>query len=246
MTCAVATDLGRRDNNEDRAFASGRIAVIADGVGGAAAGEVASRLAVDRIIELDKRRLTDSLENEFQAALTSANQTIALVVDHVPDKAGMGTTLTAVALSNEGEYLVANVGDSRTYLYRDNVLRQLTRDDSLIQALIDYGELTEEEARDHPARAIVTAVLDGTDRTAPTIRRLPAAIGDRLLLCSDGLSDAIADERIEQTLTIEDRDGCARELIDQALAAGARDNITVIVADVKFGEDPDVGWLPAL
>lgn len=243
---AVRTDLGRRVNNEDRAFASERLAVVADGVGGAAAGEVASRLAVERMIELDKRRLLAPLEDELRDAVAGANQAIGFTVDCRPDHAGMATTITTVALTNDGEYLVLNVGDSRTYLRRDGELRQLTRDDSLVQALVDYGELTPEEARGHPQRSVVTAVLGGQARLALEVLRLAGRAGDRLLLCSDGVSDAIDDAEISRTLEIADRDRCAQELIDRALAAGGRDNITAVVADVVEHDGSAAGWLQAL
>jgi protein phosphatase len=156
----------------------------------------------------------------------------------------MSTTLTAVALTNEGEYLVVNVGDSRTYLFRDGALDQLTRDDSLVQALIERGAITASEARGHPSRSVVLAALDGTPLPEPEVRAVPARVGDRLLLCSDGLSDAVEDEVIAEALRISSNQETARRLVKLALEAGGRDNISVIVADVVERQDRDAAWLP--
>jgi PPM family protein phosphatase len=164
MKTAISSEVGLRENNEDAAFASPRLVAVADGVGGAAAGELASQLAIQKMVSLDKRRLVDSLERELAAAVADANDVIAFAGDYDSRHVGMGTTLTAVALHNDGEYLVANVGDSRTYLYRDGQLRRLTRDDSLVQELIDRGALTEQDARRHPQRSVVLQALDGLKR----------------------------------------------------------------------------------
>src|ERR1700742_3595311 len=153
MHSTVLSERGRRENNEDAAFASPRLVAVADGVGGAAAGEVASRLAIVKMIGLDKRPLLHPLEQELGDAVDDANAVIAFASVCDPLLAGMGTTLTVVALSNEGAYLVANVGDSRTYLLRGSDLERLTRDDSLVQELIDHGALSEADARlDPPLR----------------------------------------------------------------------------------------------
>src|SRR5581483_133996 len=134
---------GMRENNEDSAFVSPRLLAVADGVGGAAAGEIASRLAIGKMVSLGNRRIEYPLERELSDAVADANAVIGFAIFHDPRCAGMGTTLTAVALSNDGQYLVANVGDSRTYLLRDGRLRRLTRDQTLVQSLIDRGALSE-------------------------------------------------------------------------------------------------------
>jgi protein phosphatase len=240
--------VGRRANNEDAVFVSSRLLAVADGVGGSAAGEVASRLVIDALAHLDKRRLTGSLEEELQQAVGAGNDGVAFVASCRPELSGMGTTLTAVALSEDGDYLVANVGDSRTYLYRDGVLRRLTRDASLVQSLIDAGVLTEDQARDHPQRSVVLEALDGTPRTAVVIARESAHAGDRLLLCSDGLTDAVTDESIAAMLAQRDAEAVAEQLVDQALQAGSRDNVSVVVADVEPRRDGSTGWsgVPAM
>lgn len=246
MRCAVRTDVGRRANNEDSVFATARLAAVADGVGGAAAGEVASRSAINLMTALDSRRLTMSLEEELRDAVLTANQTLGFLISCRPQLAGMGTTLTAVALSNEGQYLVANVGDSRIYLLRDRVLRQLTRDQSLVQALIDSGAIAPDEARNHPQRSVVLEALDGQTRAAPQVSSWAARPGDRLLLCSDGLSDMVPDSEIATLLQETSRDVAAGWLVAAALRAGGQDNVSVIVADVVAADDPLTGWLDVL
>jgi PPM family protein phosphatase len=168
---------------------------------------------------------------------------IELACVHDPRVAGMATTLTAVALSNDGGYLVANVGDSRTYVFRDGQLRRLTRDQSLVQALIDRGAITEHDARRHPQRSVVLEALDGVPRTLPPVEHHDARAGDRLLLCSDGLSDYVADEQIAEAMAEPEADAVARELTRRALEGGGRDNITVVIADVVERLGPDEGWL---
>jgi protein phosphatase len=170
MLTAVCSDVGLRENNEDAAFASPRLVAVADGVGGAAAGEVASALAILKMMGLDKRRLVDPLDRELMAAVRDANDVIAFVVACDARHLGMGTTLTTVALDNDGSYVVANVGDSRCYLFRDGQLRRLTRDDSLVQELIDRGALSEHDARRHPRRSVVLKALDGEEQPAPRVQ----------------------------------------------------------------------------
>ena len=246
MQPTVLSEVGRRENNEDSAFASPRLVAVADGVGGAAAGEVASRLAIEKMIGLDKRRLVRPLEQELGDAVADANAVIAFATFYDPRHAGMGTTLTAVALSNDGAYLVANVGDSRTYLLRDAQLRRLTRDDSLVQELIDRGALSENEARRHPQRSVVLETLDGVERPLPALRAVRARAGDRLLLCSDGVTDYLADAEVAELLRIDDATAAVHRLVNSALDRGSRDNITAVIADVVSGRQPRDGWLDSL
>jgi PPM family protein phosphatase len=243
MQPAVVTEVGPRENNEDAVFASPRPAAVADGVGGAIAGEVASRLAIHKIISLDKRRLEHPLQQELTAAVADANAVIEFMISYDPQLTGMGTTLTAVALSNEGNYLVANVGDSRTYLYRDDRLRRLTRDQTLVQMLIDRGALTEEDARRHPQRSVVLEALDGIERRLPTLHRVQARHGDRLLLCSDGVTDYVSEREIEEALLIQDAGIVVRRIARLALDHEGRDNVTAVVADVVERTSPRDGWL---
>jgi serine/threonine protein phosphatase PrpC len=241
LQCEARTDVGRRANNEDAVFASARLAAVADGVGGAVAGEVASQTLIYALMHVDKCRLQGRLEDALAAGIAQGNATIGFIAGCRPAMAGMSTTVTAVALGDDG-CVVANLGDSRTYLLRDGALTQLTHDDSWVQLMIDSGELTPEEARDHPRRSLVLAALDGEPDRDPALTTFDARPGDRLLLCSDGLSDVVDDAALEATLRIASRAECAAHLIDLALAAGGRDNISAVVADVARRDDPTTAW----
>jgi protein phosphatase len=237
LSCSVRTDAGPvRPHNEDAAFATPRLAAVADGVGGHAAGEVASRTVIGALASLEKAWVDGPLDAALARAIAEGNERIAFVAECRPDSAGMSTTLTAVALHRD--FVVANIGDSRTYLLRDGRLRQLTRDDSYVQQLLDAGIVAPQAARSHPRRNIVTAALDGAPGRMPAIVRVPARAGDRLLLCSDGLSDVVEPERIAELLAEPDRARAADALVRAALQNGARDNVTVVVADaVPVGAD---------
>jgi protein phosphatase len=180
LECAARNDIGRRANNEDAIYTSSRLAAVADGVGGAAAGEVASQRIVNSLAHFDTSRLEIPLDAALENAIVFANESIGFMASARPQMEGMSTTLTAVALSNDGTYVVANIGDSRTYLLRAGELTQLSRDDSLVQDLIDAGHLTPEQARRHPARNVVMHALDGDPERRPSTQLLPAVFGDRL------------------------------------------------------------------
>jgi protein phosphatase len=246
LRTAVRTSAGRRPNNEDAAYASPRLVAIADGVGGAAAGEVASGLAMLKMMSLDKRRLLAPLQVELEDAVADANAAIAFVTFYDPAHTGMATTLTALALSDDGAYLVANVGDSRAYLLRAGVLRRLTRDDSLVQEWIDRGALSEEQARHHPQRNVVLQALDGVERPLPRPRAIPGRADDRLLLCSDGVTDYLTDAEIADILSIHDADAAVDQLVAAALDRGSRDNVTAVIADVVAHAGSADGWLKAV
>jgi len=243
LACAVRTDVGPvRGNNEDAVFASPRLAAVADGVGGQAAGEVASRAAIDALVHLDKTRLDRPLEDALAEAVATGNERIGFIAGCRPQTAGMSTTITAVALGEDG-YVLANVGDSRAYLLRDGELARLTRDDSYVQMLLDNGAIEPDEARRHPQRSLVLEALDGDpERGAPVVTTAPARAGDRLLLCSDGLSDYVDDEAIAAVLRDGAREEVAERLVATALRAGARDNVSVVVADVEPRRDPRTAW----
>ena len=242
FAAAVRTDVGPvRTNNEDAAFASPRLVAVADGVGGAAAGEVASRAAIDALIHLDKCRLAGAVEDALAGAVVEANERIGFIAACRPATTGMSTTVTAAALGDDG-YALVNVGDSRTYLLRDGRLTRLSRDDTWVQLMIDRGELSIAAARGHPQRSLVLEALDGVRDVAPPIRTVPARGGDRLLLCSDGLSDLVDDATIEQVLHTTEREACAETLVALALRAGGRDNVSVVVADVVPRDDPADAW----
>src|SRR5690349_2485831 len=161
LEAASRSETGRRSNNEDAVFSSPRIAAVADGVGGHAAGEVASQWAIEALNQLAKRRLNAPLEMEIAEAVAWGNQTIGFIAECRPELAGMSTTLTAIGLGDDDTFVIANIGDSRTYLLRDGALSQLTRDDSFVQELVERGHITAEQARTHPSRSLVLKALDG-------------------------------------------------------------------------------------
>jgi len=242
LATAARTDAGRvRSHNEDALFASPRLVAVADGVGGHAAGEVASAVAISALASLEKRRLREPLPEALDAAVREGNATIAFVAGARPATRGMGTTLCAVAL-HAGTLVVAGIGDSRAYLLRDGELRQLTRDDSLVQRLVDDGLLDAAAARMHPRRSVVTAALDGEPGRAPAVNSLDARAGDRLLVCSDGLSDLVEDAALAEVLAALPREHAADRLVELALEAGGRDNVSVVVADVVDAGHDAPAW----
>jgi serine/threonine protein phosphatase PrpC len=234
LRAVAASDVGLvRGNNEDAVYVGRRLLVVADGMGGLPAGEVASDILVRTLADVDIAADPGNPLQDLCDAVALANERIdSAVAEDAAERTGMGTTVTAVLLAGERLALL-NVGDSRCYRSRDGQLTQLTRDDTYVQVLVDQGMLSAAEARRHPQRALVTQAVQGGDLT-PVGRVMAPRIGDRLLLCSDGLSDYVDDEVIAVTLrAYPDRMLCATELIARTLEAGAPDNVTVIVADVE-------------
>lgn len=230
LAFAARSDTGPvRDHNEDAVFASSRLVAIADGVGGEAAGEVASRVAIEALAQVEKSHLDAPLAQALAGAVAQGNDTIAFIAQTRPATAGMATTVTAVALDDG--WTVVSIGDSRAYLLRDGALERLTRDDSFVQELVDAGVVGEDEARDHPQRNVVVGVLDGDPRRRPRVGHRDAQAGDRVLVCSDGLSDVVADEALASALAVADREAAADALLGLALDGGARDNVSLVVAD---------------
>jgi serine/threonine protein phosphatase PrpC len=237
MRVAAISDVGRvRKNNEDSGYAGEHLVVIADGVGGAAAGELASTVAVQTIRRIDTAPESDLLEI-LAGAVHRANDRLGELVEDDPAVEGMGTTLTAALFDGERIGL-AHIGDSRAYLYRDDELQQLTTDHTWVQSMVDEGEITAEEARTHAHRNVILKVLQGrtTDEPDLSVHRLQA--GDRLLLCSDGLSDYVDIERIERVMGLTTVEQIAGELVQLALDAGAPDNVSVVVAEI-IADKPD-------
>ena len=228
---AVRSDLGLvRNNNEDSVYAGPRLLAIADGMGGHAAGEVASKIVIGTLEPLDEDRRMDDLMRSLRDAVVEANHRIADAVQQKGELEGMGTTLTALRFLGSQVGLV-HVGDSRAYLMRGSQLTQITHDDTYVQYLVDSGKLTPDEAKDHPRKSVILRALLGTD-VEPDVSIREARPGDRYLLCSDGLSDVVSAETIADTLHIEDPQECADRLVELALRGGGPDNVTVIVADV--------------
>lgn len=241
LRAVCATDIGLgRSNNEDCAFAGKRLAAVADGMGGMPAGEFASDIAIKALAPLEHSADGPDPVARLREAVETANRQIRAKTDAEAVNDGMGTTVTAILLSigsgGEARIGVLNVGDSRCYLLRDGVLTQVTRDDTFVQSLVDEGVLSAQDARTHPRRSVVTQALQGLPYTA-TGDLLAPRVGDRLLLCSDGLSDVVEDADIATELTENaDPSACAQRLIQQALKAGGPDNITVVIADVVAGD----------
>ncbi|MFT3716487.1 MAG: protein phosphatase 2C domain-containing protein [Gordonia sp. (in: high G+C Gram-positive bacteria)] len=233
-----------RSNNEDSVYAGARLLALADGMGGHAAGEVASQLVIESLRTLDDDEPGGDLLKALDDATHQGNAAIAAQVERNPELDGMGTTLTAMLFAGSRMGL-CHVGDSRGYLMRDGELAQITRDDTFVQSLVDEGRITAEQAHSHPQRSLIMKALTGQE-VEPTLTMREARAGDRYLLCSDGLSDVVSEETIAETLsTVQDEADCADRLIELALRSGAPDNVTVIVADVvdtEFGESrPIVG-----
>ncbi|GFG73746.1 PP2C family protein-serine/threonine phosphatase [Mycobacterium botniense] len=228
---AARSDRGLvRANNEDSVYAGGRLLALADGMGGHAAGEVASQLVIAALAPLDEDDPGGDLLGKLDAAVRAGNAAIAAHVEMEPDLEGMGTTLTAILFDGSRIGLV-HIGDSRAYLLRDGELTQITKDDTFVQTLVDEGRITSEEAHSHPQRSLIMRALTGHE-VEPTLTMREARAGDRYLLCSDGLSDPVSDETILEALQIPDVAECADRLIELALRGGGPDNVTVIVADV--------------
>ncbi|GGM46069.1 hypothetical protein GCM10012275_16330 [Longimycelium tulufanense] len=223
-----------RSVNEDSVFASPRLLAVADGMGGHIAGEVASRAVITELAKLDEADPGPDLLDQLRDAVLAGNAAIADLMRTEPDLQGMGTTLTAMVFTGTG-FGVVNVGDSRIYALGDGTLQQVTRDDSVVQSLVDEGHITPEEARTHPHRSLVLRAMVGQPDLEPTLSELPARAGERYLLCSDGLTDLLPDEVLAELLAVADLAECADGLIERALDEGGTDNVTVIVADVVEG-----------
>ncbi len=230
---AVRSDVGLlREGNEDSAYAGPRLLAIADGMGGHAAGEVASAVAISALAGLDQVPPGGDLLDPLAAAVAAANATLHEMSAADPAVEGMGTTLTAMLWQN-AHVALCHIGDSRAYLLRDGDFFQITRDHTLVQSLVDDGRLTPEAAATHPQRSLLLRALDGRTEAEPDLSVREVRAGDRYLLCSDGLSDVVTEQTLHRTLvTITDPDDAVTQLIELAIRSGGPDNITCIVADV--------------
>jgi serine/threonine protein phosphatase PrpC len=232
---AAVSHVGKiRANNQDSGYAGTQLFVVADGMGGHAGGDVASAIALKRIIEADRVFASaDDAQFALQSSLTAANTMLAETVFEHPELTGMGTTVSAILRSGD-KIAIAHIGDSRIYLLRDGQLKQITADHTFVQRLVDSGRITPEEAAVHPRRSVLMRVLGDVD-AAPEIDTTVYDLkpGDRWLLCSDGLSSYVSDDRIEAVLKANPgaRDAGDR-LVKESLDQGAPDNVTVVVVDV--------------
>ena len=228
---AARSDRGLiRGTNQDSVYAGPRLLAVADGMGGHAAGDVASKVVIAALEHLDDDAPSGDLLQALRQAVFDGSEHLREVIRESPQLEGMGTTLTAVLFAG-GRLGLCHVGDSRAYLLRDGVLSQITHDDTFVQTLIDDGRITEEEANSHPQRSLLLRALNGQD-VEPDLSMRDARAGDRYLLCSDGLSGVVSHETIAQAMQTPDPQACADRLIELALRSGGPDNITCIVADV--------------
>jgi protein phosphatase len=233
---AGVSDVGRvRPHNEDSGFVGPYVVLVADGVGGAAAGEIASATAAYSASAVALGRLGQTPELVLAEAYAAAAEGVRTGVQRDLDRLGMATTLTMLVTDGRSVAL-GHVGDSRGYSFRDGVLRQITKDHTYVQHLVDTGKLDPEARAAHPWRNVVLRSVDGDPQGGGLdVVRLDVAVGDRLLLASDGLTDLVSDEVIAEVLAAEESDEAVVTLTHLALAAGGRDNITVAIADLIEG-----------
>jgi serine/threonine protein phosphatase PrpC len=247
--CAI-TDVGRiREHNEDAFYISsdGRILVVADGMGGHAAGEVASVLAVESIAEFfrgERRQAIDgdseSVESLLREALETAHRTVCDASREREERCGMGTTLL-VAYINGDTLHTCHVGDVRCYVLAASALEQITRDHSVVNLLVERGEISREAARDHPRKNEILQAVGSSDGIIPEVNSRPLKQGDCVLLCSDGLWEAASDAEISEILAWEgSMRQRATQLVDRANYGGGRDNITVVLYE-HIGEGFQAG-----
>jgi protein phosphatase len=235
---AFRTDTGRQRNaNEDSFFVRAPIFVVADGMGGAQAGEVASKAAADAFdVDLPE----GPPEQILREVILAANKRIHDLARADPSRAGMGTTLTAAIVSAEREEVaIGHVGDSRAYRLRGRRLEQLTRDHSLVEEMRRKGQLTDAQAQDHPQRSIITRALGPEPEVEPDVQTVSAAPGDVFLICSDGLTTMLDEERIAKLLGgASNMAAAVRALVDEANRAGGRDNITALAFRLEDAAAP--------
>ncbi|MCO8277575.1 protein phosphatase 2C domain-containing protein [Actinoplanes sp. TRM 88003] len=233
---AAQSDRGLiRDLNQDSVYAGPRLLAVADGMGGMAAGDVASNIVIAAMAPLDEDVPGDAMVDALRHAVGTANQHLRDTVDANPQLEGMGTTLTAVLFSGS-KFGMVHIGDSRAYLLRNGEFAQITKDDTYVQMLVDEGRVSPEEASSHPQRSLLTRALDGRD-IDPEYSVRQVLKGDRYLICSDGLSGVVSAETIGQTMReIVDLQACVERLVQLALRGGGPDNITVIIADATDGD----------
>ena len=244
---AVRSDVGLlREGNEDSAYAGPHLLAVADGMGGHAAGEVASAATIQTLAPLDAEDPGPDLVGVLADAVSTANLRLQELIISDPAIEGMGTTLTAL-LWSDGYAALCHIGDSRAYLLRDGQFVQITHDHTLVQSLVDEGKITEDDVATHPHRSLLLRALDGRTIAEPDLAPLETFPGDRYLLCSDGLSGVVTEQTLHQTLaSIRDPDQAAVQLVELAIRGGGPDNITVIVADVvdaRNGRVPPT-WQP--
>lgn len=237
LLSAAGSDIGRRRAmNQDSAATSPRLLVVADGMGGHAHGEVASAVAVTSVMDIEKRLTADlsgvDLTAELGTALDEAAARLTTLAQDDPELRGTGTTVVAFLVDGT-RIAIAHIGDSRAYMLRDGELIRLTRDHTLVQSLVDEGRITEQEAATHPRRSWLMRTLQDGSAAEPDLFVHTGIVGDRYLICSDGLTAVLDDEMVREVLRSEpDRDAAVARFLRLANAGGGPDNITCIVADL--------------
>lgn len=226
-----------RSGNEDSALINGVLIAVADGMGGHAGGEVASKVAISTLAQIlpllnNDEMDPESLEDFLLNAILEVDDEIKLTAEANDRLSGMGTTLTAIALYRNKAY-VLHTGDSRAYRLRGKEFTQLTKDHSVVQELIDAGTITEAEAAVHPQRSVLTNVLMGLGNITPLLVQYEVKAGDKFLLCSDGLTNVISNAELHNKMTEED---ALSNLISLTYERGAPDNVTVVIAEVGTGD----------
>lgn len=245
LTYAAASHVGLiRGNNEDSAYAGPHLLALADGMGGHAAGEIASQLMISHIAHVDDVGPGDDMCGQLADAMTEGNAAIANQIDINPATEGMGCTLDAFFF-NDDTLAICHVGDSRGYLYRDGQLEQITKDDTYVQSLVDEGQLAPEDVSNHPQRSLILKALTGRP-VEPTLMLRDVRPGDRYLLCSDGLSDPVSHDTIADIVSGGTLDQAAERLIDLALRSGGPDNVTVVLGEIVDTSDDYTPAAPLL
>jgi PPM family protein phosphatase len=235
---AAGSDVGRsRSKNEDSVFAGEHLLAVADGMGGHGHGEIASSVAIEALAELEGGPLPDdpeALVAALDGAVQEAGRRLSEMAARDPSLARMGTTITAMLWDGHSRFAVAHVGDSRAYMLRDGALYQITRDHTLVQSLVDDGQMSPDQAAKHPGRSLLLRAVETTGLPDPDLSLREALPGDRYLICSDGLTSVVGPEQLHHVLTtVEDPQEAVRRLIDLANEAGGPDNISCIVADIE-------------
>ena len=226
----------QRKGNEDSALTSRQVIAVADGMGGHAAGEVASKIAITKLEEISSVICnpeidSDSAEDIFTNSLETIDNQLKSESDENPQLSGMGTTLTSLFISGERICLL-HIGDSRAYRLRGNTLEQLSADHTVLQELLDKGVISESEALVHPQRSMLTQALMGEGNLEPSLHVFEGKVQDRYLLCSDGLSGVLTEKEIKTLIKGKDAAEAVDALIDATYINGAPDNVTIVIADI--------------
>lgn len=242
---AARSDVGLvRQGNEDSGYASDNLLIVADGMGGHVAGEMASATVTAILAGLPIADSDDVL-TQLADAVDEAQLEMRHIIADQPDFQGMGTTVTAVCWQGD-RASIAHVGDSRAYMLRDGQLLRLTKDHTYVQTLVDAGQITEEQAATHRRRNLLIRAIDGVNTVEPDLSIREVHAGDRIMLCSDGLSGVLNDSEIAELLRLSDPPGAVTALVEAAIERGAPDNVTCVVADVAHVDEAPAASRPVV